>query len=104
MNKRSTTRGALRCGEIRLCRPGRNQHNVFMQWHTSRVQSIADSQADAQLRSRAPARLDRGDRSELLNALIGTRFKLVSGYPASNEGMVAMERGEVEGATPRGPR
>ena len=35
----------------------------------------------------------------LLNALIGTKFKLVSGYPASNEAMLAMERGEVEGAS-----
>ena len=35
----------------------------------------------------------------LFNAIIGTRFKLVSGYPASTEAMLAMERGEVEGAT-----
>ncbi|PWT90434.1 MAG: hypothetical protein C5B56_05395, partial [Proteobacteria bacterium] len=35
----------------------------------------------------------------LLNALAGTRFKLVSGYAASNEAMLAMERGEVEGAS-----
>src|SRR4029079_9978522 len=35
----------------------------------------------------------------LLNALIGTRFKLISGYPAASEGMLAMERGEVEGAS-----
>src|SRR4029077_11458780 len=35
----------------------------------------------------------------LLNALIGTRFKLISGYPASSEAMLAMERGEVDGAS-----
>jgi tripartite-type tricarboxylate transporter receptor subunit TctC len=35
----------------------------------------------------------------LLNALAGTKFKLVSGYAASNEAMLAMERGEVEGAS-----
>ncbi len=28
-----------------------------------------------------------------------TRFKLISGYPASNEAMLAMERGEVDGAS-----
>ena len=33
----------------------------------------------------------------LLNALIGTKFKLVRGYPAANEALLAMERGEVEG-------
>src|SRR4029077_1896320 len=35
---------------------------------------------------------------KLLNALAGTRFKVISGYPGSTQGMVAMERGEVDGA------
>src|SRR5262249_1575020 len=35
----------------------------------------------------------------LLNAVVGTKFKLVSGYPASSEAMLAMERGEVDGAS-----
>ena len=34
----------------------------------------------------------------LLNAVIGTKFKIVRGYQAANETMLAMERGEVEGA------
>ena len=33
----------------------------------------------------------------LLNAVLGTRFKVVSGYPGTAEGNLAMERGEVEG-------
>jgi tripartite-type tricarboxylate transporter receptor subunit TctC len=32
-----------------------------------------------------------------LNELVGTRFKIVSGYPGGNEITMAMERGEVEG-------
>jgi tripartite-type tricarboxylate transporter receptor subunit TctC len=32
-----------------------------------------------------------------LNDLVGTRFKIVSGYPGGNEITMAMERGEVEG-------
>jgi tripartite-type tricarboxylate transporter receptor subunit TctC len=31
----------------------------------------------------------------LMNALIGTRFKIISGYPGGNEVNLAMERGEV---------
>ena len=34
---------------------------------------------------------------KLLNATIGTKFKIISGFPASAEGMLAMERGEVDG-------
>ena len=34
----------------------------------------------------------------LYNALLGTRFKIVTGYPGSNEVLLAMERGEVQGS------
>jgi tripartite-type tricarboxylate transporter receptor subunit TctC len=70
-----------------------------MQWHTSKVQSIADSQKfESSLAGTGPGSIAE-TVPRLLNALIGTKFKLVSGYPASNEAMLAMERGEVEGAS-----
>ena len=73
-------------------------NNIFMQWHTSKTQSIAD----AQKRETILAGTGPGSIAEtvprLLNALIGTKFKLISGFPASTEAMLAMERGEVEGA------
>ncbi len=34
----------------------------------------------------------------LMNALYGTKFKVITGYQGSNEGMFAMEKGEVDGA------
>ena len=34
----------------------------------------------------------------LLNALAGTRFKIIGGFRGSTEGMLAVERGEVDGA------
>ena len=34
---------------------------------------------------------------KLLNALAGTKFKIISGYPGSTQGMMAVERGEVDG-------
>jgi tripartite-type tricarboxylate transporter receptor subunit TctC len=33
----------------------------------------------------------------LMNALAGTKFKVISGYPGSTQGMMAMEAGEVDG-------
>jgi tripartite-type tricarboxylate transporter receptor subunit TctC len=33
----------------------------------------------------------------VLNAVLGTKFKLVAGYPGLSEGNLAMERGEVDG-------
>src|SRR5438105_7118483 len=74
-------------------------NNIFMQWHTSKVQSIEDSRRlESSLAGTGPGSIAE-TVPRLLNALAGTKFKLVSGYPASNEAMLAMERGEVEGAS-----
>jgi tripartite-type tricarboxylate transporter receptor subunit TctC len=73
-------------------------NNVFMQWHTSKVQSIADSQRiESTLAGTGPGSIAE-TIPRLFNAIAGTKFRLVSGYPASTEGMLAMERGEVDGA------
>src|SRR5204863_8511930 len=74
-------------------------NNIFMQWHTSKVQSIVDSQKiESSLAGTGPGSIAE-TVPRLLNALAGTKFKLVSGYPASTEAMLAMERGEVDGAS-----
>jgi tripartite-type tricarboxylate transporter receptor subunit TctC len=74
-------------------------NNIFMQWHASKVQSIEDSKRiESSLAGTGPGSIAE-TVPRLLNALAGTKFKLVSGYPASNEAMLAMERGEVEGAS-----
>jgi tripartite-type tricarboxylate transporter receptor subunit TctC len=74
-------------------------NNIFMQWHTSKVQSIEDSRkTESSLAGTGPGSIaDTVPR--LLNVLHGTKFKLVTGYAASTEAMLAMERGEVEGSS-----
>jgi tripartite-type tricarboxylate transporter receptor subunit TctC len=72
---------------------------VHIMWHTSKVQSIEDAKRfEGTVAGTGP-----GNVAEivptLLNAVIGTKFRIVRGYPAANESMLAMERGEVEGAT-----
>src|SRR5438477_1626632 len=74
-------------------------NNIFMQWHTSKVQSIADSRRlESSLAGTGPGSIAE-TVPRLLNALTATKFKLISGYPASTEAMLAMERGEVDGAS-----
>ena len=74
-------------------------NNIFMQWHTAKVQSIEDAKRlESSLAGTGPGSIAE-TVPRLLNTLAGTRFKLVSGYPASNEAMLAMERGEVDGAS-----
>ncbi len=70
---------------------------VHFAWKTSRAKTIAD----ARLHEIPVAGTGAGSPSEgypkLLNALAGTRFKIISGYPGSTQGMLAAERGEVDG-------
>jgi tripartite-type tricarboxylate transporter receptor subunit TctC len=70
---------------------------VHVMWHTSKVQSLDDAKKTETLLAGTGAGSLAETIPTLLNALIGTKFKLIRGYPASNEAMVAMESGEVEG-------
>jgi tripartite-type tricarboxylate transporter receptor subunit TctC len=71
--------------------------NVCIAYHTARVQSVEDLfDKPLILGDTGPG---TGTRSypKALNDLIGTKFKLVGGFPASSDVFLAMERGEVEG-------
>jgi tripartite-type tricarboxylate transporter receptor subunit TctC len=74
-------------------------NNIFLVWHTSPVQSLEETRR----RELTLAGTGPGSIAEtvpiLTNALIGTKFKIISGYPAANEGMLAMERGEVQASS-----
>jgi tripartite-type tricarboxylate transporter receptor subunit TctC len=71
--------------------------NIHFQWHTSKVQSIEDAfKYETTVAGAGPGNLSE-IVPKILDGAIGTKFKVISGYPASNEAMIAMERGEVEG-------
>jgi tripartite-type tricarboxylate transporter receptor subunit TctC len=66
-------------------------------WHTVPVQTIDDvKKRETVVGSTGP-----GSRTltfpKALNELIGTKFKIVTGYPGGNDITLALERGEVEG-------
>jgi tripartite-type tricarboxylate transporter receptor subunit TctC len=74
-------------------------NNIFMMWHGAKVQSLEDAtRMPSLLAGTGPGSIAE-TIPKLTNALIGTKFKLISGYPASTEAMLAMERGEVDGAS-----
>jgi tripartite-type tricarboxylate transporter receptor subunit TctC len=71
--------------------------NVCIAYHTARVRSAADLfDKELILGDTGPG---TGTRAypKALNALIGTKFKIIGGFPASSDVFLAMERGEVEG-------
>ena len=64
-------------------------------WHTEKVKTIED----AKTKTIAAAATGKGANSnyipETMNALLGTKFKVITGYSGSPDMNTAMERGEV---------
>jgi len=80
---------------------GRATSNVdlLLTWHTSKVKTIQDAmKMVAPVAGTGPAS-PAEFMPKVLNHVLGTKFKVITGYPGSNEGMLAMEKGEVDGAT-----
>lgn len=75
-----------------------SSNNIQLVWHTAKVKSFQDLLTTPMTTAgTGPANLAE-TVPKVLNALVGTQFKIVSGYPSSGPGMLAMERGEVDGA------
>jgi tripartite-type tricarboxylate transporter receptor subunit TctC len=70
--------------------------NVCVTWHTSSVTTIAQARQRQVIVSASGATSNSVMMPNITNALLGTKFKVVSGY-ADADVTLAMERGEVEG-------
>src|SRR5215510_2568990 len=74
-----------------------NETNVCMAWHASPVRNIDDVRTRGMVvGSSGPASTD-SIYPNVLNALHGTKIKVVEGYKSATETHIAMERGEVDG-------
>jgi tripartite-type tricarboxylate transporter receptor subunit TctC len=71
--------------------------NIVFMWKTSPVKTIADAQRIEATLSGTGVGSTVSIYPTVMNNVLGTRFKLVMGYKGSNEAMLAVERGEVEG-------
>ena len=71
--------------------------NVTAMWNTSKVKSIADAFKIETALGATGTGSTVFVYPNVLNRVLGTKFKLVMGYGGSNEAMLAMERGEVDG-------
>ncbi len=71
-------------------------NNTTVTWHTSGVKTIEDAKL-----KEVPMGATGGSTSsqypKALNALVGTKFKIITGYPGGNDISLAMEKGEVAG-------
>jgi tripartite-type tricarboxylate transporter receptor subunit TctC len=72
-------------------------NNVFWGWHANPVKTIEDAQQREFVIGATGPGSPTTYYPRIMNDLIGTKFKVVAGYPGSNELDVAIERGEVGG-------
>jgi tripartite-type tricarboxylate transporter receptor subunit TctC len=71
--------------------------SVCVAWHTTGINTLEQvKQREVTVGGSGPA-ADTDQFPKVLNATIGTKFKIVTGYPGGNDVDLAMERGEVMG-------
>jgi tripartite-type tricarboxylate transporter receptor subunit TctC len=71
--------------------------NVCATWHESPVKTFAQAREREIIVAAAGATSNTAIVPKALNALLGTRFKVIGGYDAGTGLTLAMERGETEG-------
>ena len=74
-----------------------NEVSVCVSWHTSGVSKYEELlQKEVVVGGTGPS-ADTDQFPRITNAVLGTKFRIVSGYPGGNDISLAMERGEVQG-------
>jgi tripartite-type tricarboxylate transporter receptor subunit TctC len=72
------------------------QQNICATWHTNPVKTIAQAKAHEVIVPATGSSSDSAILPRILNAVLGTRFKVVLGYSTSDS-RLAVERGEADG-------
>jgi tripartite-type tricarboxylate transporter receptor subunit TctC len=74
-----------------------SSNQVTVVWHTSKTQTFEDAKKRETTIGSTGAGSVSTQLPALFNNLLGTKFKIITGYPDGREVDIAMERGEVEG-------
>jgi tripartite-type tricarboxylate transporter receptor subunit TctC len=73
-----------------------SDNSTLATWHTTGVQTIEDAKR-REITIGATGDGNSYIYPKVLNAVVGTKFKIIRGYPGGNEVNLAMENGEVGG-------
>jgi tripartite-type tricarboxylate transporter receptor subunit TctC len=71
--------------------------SMVLLWHTVPVNSLEDLKSKETNMGASGANSTPAFYTRLLNATLGTKMKLINGYPGQNDAFLAMERGELDG-------
>ncbi|MBX9740789.1 MAG: hypothetical protein K2X62_11975 [Beijerinckiaceae bacterium] len=71
--------------------------SICVTWHTSGVTDMEGLRRQEVVVGAAGAGSDDDQFPRVLNGVLGTKMRVISGYPGGNDVVLAMERGEVNG-------
>jgi tripartite-type tricarboxylate transporter receptor subunit TctC len=74
-----------------------NEVSVCVAWHSSGIKTFADARQRELVVGASGPSTDSYQFPKIINAVLGTKFKIVTGYTGGNDIDLAMERGEVAG-------
>lgn len=75
-----------------------SSNNVAFVWvETSGVKTVADAKTKEVLMGGSGVISDANIYANMMNAIAGTKFKIINGYAGTNETNLAIERGELHG-------
>ena len=74
-----------------------NEVSVCVAWHTSPIRKFEDMLTQELIVGGTSTSADTDQFPRITNGVLGTKMKVVTGYPGGNEVGLAMERGEVQG-------
>ena len=74
-----------------------NANQLIVTWHTSATKTLADAKKRVTTIGSTGAGSISTQLPAFYNNVLGTKFKIIVGYPGGQEVDLAMERGEVEG-------
>jgi tripartite-type tricarboxylate transporter receptor subunit TctC len=74
-----------------------NEVSICASWNTSGITKFDDLRTQGLTIGGTGPSDDTVQFPKILNAVLDTKFKIVTGYPGGNDVVLAMERGEVQG-------
>ena len=74
-----------------------NEVSICVAWHTAGITRFEDLLTRELVVGGTSSSADTDQFPKIVNGVLGTKFKIISGYPGGNDVGLAMERGEVQG-------
>lgn len=74
-----------------------NEVSVCVAWHTSGITKFEDMLTRPLIVGGTSSSADTDQFPRITNGVLGTKMRVITGYPGGNEVGLAMERGEVQG-------